>query len=299
MSTLPRLSLFAAQGAAPGRTHVAARAQDWFSAVGLDASPLAITAPAQLQAGAWELRGGDESLARLRALLQEETTEDLCALLSPATLLGSRRSLLVTDVDSTLIEEEVIEMLAAHAGREAEVAAVTERAMRGELDFAASLHHRVQALAGLPVRVVNEVADSITPTAGARELIDAAHANGHRVGAVSGGFIQVLEPLAQRLGLDHVQANTLGVRDGVLTGTVQGPVVDRAAKAAALRRWCAADDIKATHTVALGDGANDLDLLTIAGYAVGVRPKPALRNACDGVLGVRRLDTVSAALGWS
>ncbi|RKW71248.1 phosphoserine phosphatase SerB [Galactobacter caseinivorans] len=214
-------------------------------------------------------------------------------------MLGSRRTLVVTDVDSTLIQEEVIELLAAHAGREAEVAAVTERAMRGELDFAASLHHRVQALKGLPVRVIAEVAEQVTPMPGALDLIAAAHANGHRVGAVSGGFIQVLEPLAQALGLDHAQANELGVRDGVLTGTVEGPVVDRAAKAAALRRWCAADDIKATHTVALGDGANDLDLLTIAGYAVGVRPKPALRNACDGVLGVRRLDTVSAALGWS
>lgn len=294
MSTLPRLSLFAA----PGAPAVDVRAEDWFSACGVDAIALSTPGVTGLQSGAWELAGEEDALVKLLALVQQETTEDLSALLTPAAMLGSRRALVVTDVDSTLIEQEVIELLAAHAGREAEVAAVTERAMRGELDFAESLHHRVQALAGLPVRVLTEVVEQITPTAGAQELIDAAHACGHRVGAVSGGFIQVLEPLGEKLGLDHVQANTLGVRNGVLTGAVEGPVIDRAAKPAALRRWCAADDMSAAHTVGMGDGANDLDLLTVAGFAVGVRPKPALRAACDAVLGVRRLDTVAAALGW-
>ncbi|MDR2254761.1 MAG: phosphoserine phosphatase SerB [Arthrobacter sp.] len=270
----------------------------WLASIGADHAPAEVAAPAGLRAAAWDVELEAASLATLRDLLREETGPEHSSILVPPTLRGSRRSLVVTDVDSTLIEQEVIEMLAAHAGREAEVAAVTERAMRGELDFAQSLHHRVKALAGLPVSLIAEVAADVVPTPGAVELIAAAHASGHLVGAVSGGFIQVLEPLADRLGLDHAHANVLGVRDGVLTGTVQGPVVDRAAKAAALRRWCAADDVQPQRTVGLGDGANDLDLLTVAGLGVGVQPKPALRHVADGVLGLRRLDAVSAALGW-
>ncbi len=273
-------------------------AASWIETIGADASVAELTAPSGLRGAAWDLELDDAQLGTLRALLREDTTEGQASLLVPPALRGSRRALVVTDVDSTLIEQEVIEMLAAHAGREAEVAAVTERAMRGELDFAQSLHHRVQALAGLPVSLIAEVAADVAPTAGARELIAAAHAGGHKVGAVSGGFIQVLEPLAETLGLDHAHANVLGVRDGVLTGTVEGPVVDRAAKAAALRRWCAADDIEAQRTIGLGDGANDIDLLTVAGLGVGVEPKPALRSVADGILGLRRLDAVSAALGW-
>lgn len=273
-------------------------APSWIETIGAQASPAELAVPAGLSGAAWELDLEEAQLNSLRALLREDTAAGQASLLVPPALRGSRRSLIVTDVDSTLIEQEVIEMLAAHAGREAEVAAVTERAMRGELDFAQSLHHRVQALAGLPVSLIEEVAADVVPTAGARELIAAAHAGGHKVGAVSGGFIQVLEPLAEALGLDHAHANVLGVRDGVLTGTVEGPVVDRAAKAAALRRWCAADDIEAQRTIGLGDGANDIDLLTVAGLGVGVEPKPALRSVADGVLGLRRLDTVATALGW-
>ena len=294
MTQHARFALYSPEAAeAPDAT-----GDQWLDLAGVDAQPLSIVAPDGLQVAAWELDAEHPGALGLRELVQHETGAGLAALLVPPALLGSRRSLIVTDVDSTLIEQEVIELLAAHAGREAEVAAVTERAMRGELDFAESLHHRVKVLAGLPTRIIDEVAEQVVPTAGARELIAAAHARGNRVGAVSGGFIQVLEPLAARLGLDHAQANVLGVREGVLTGTVEGPVVDRAAKASALRRWCAADDVNFRRTIGIGDGANDLDLLTVAGMGVGIEPKPALRVAADAVLGLRRLDVLASALGW-
>lgn len=276
----------------------AAPAEAWLQASGVQASPAAVVSPSGTRGSAWDVGGDEQAVSALREFVRQDTGAGEAALLVPPAVRGSRRALVVTDVDSTLIEQEVIEMLAAHAGREAEVAAVTERAMRGELDFAQSLHHRVKALQGLPVALIEEVASNVTPTQGAEALIAAAHAAGHKVGAVSGGFIQVLEPLAERLGLDHAHANVLGVRDGVLTGTVEGPVVDRAAKSAALRRWCAADDVEPQRTVGLGDGANDIDLLTVAGLGVGLEPKPALRAAADGVLGLRRLDLVAAALGW-
>lgn len=260
--------------------------------------PDVVEAPEGLTAAAVRLTAEEPDAAALRAALREATDTTSAGFLVPETLLGSERALVVTDVDSTLIEQEVIELLAAHAGREAEVAAVTQAAMRGELDFAQSLHHRVQALAGLPVSVIEEVVEQIVPTPGATELIAAAHRAGHRIGAVSGGFSQVLDPLAQRLGLDHAEANVLAARDGVLTGEVASEVVDRAAKRRALLRWSEADAVALGATVALGDGANDLDLLSTAALGVGLQPKPALRERADAVVGMRRLDTVAAALGW-
>lgn len=257
--------------------------------------PTPVPAPEGLSAVAVPVSLGH--VGAVRTALRAGVSETLAAAVVPSCL-GGAPGVLVTDVDSTLIQQEVIELIAAHAGREAEVAAVTERAMRGELDFAASLHARVRALTGLPVRVLDEVAESVLPTPGAQALIDAAHAHGWRVGAVSGGFTQVLEPLAARLGLDHARANVLGVRDGVLTGTVEGPVIDRPAKASALRQWTAAAGVEQHASVGLGDGANDLDLLAAAGMGVGVRPKPVLRDAADGVLGLARLDAVAAFLGF-
>jgi len=297
MTTSLRLVIFSPE--APSSSSVLEAAGAAISARGGAFVETAVGAPEGLTAAAWDVQTNDEGAEALRAAVREHTGDEEAAFLVPAHLLGAGRCLLVTDVDSTLIEQEVIEMLAAHAGREAEVAAVTERAMRGELDFAQSLHHRVEALRGLPVRLIEEVASRVTPTAGAEELVAAAHAHGHTVGAVSGGFIQILEPLAERLGLDHAHANVLGVRDGVLTGTVEGEVVDRAAKKRSLRAWAASDGVRLEDTIGMGDGANDLDLLTAAGLGVAVQPKPALRAAADAVLGLRRLDTVAAALGWS
>ncbi|RPF28053.1 phosphoserine phosphatase SerB [Georgenia muralis] len=205
--------------------------------------------------------------------------------------------LLVMDVDSTLITAEVIELLAEHAGTRAEVAAVTERAMRGEIDFADSLRARVATLAGLDVAVLADVRAAVELTPGARELVEAVHAGGGRVGVVSGGFVEVVEPLRAGLGIDHAVANALEVRDGRLTGRTLGPVVDRAAKEAQLRRWAAADDVPLERVVAVGDGANDLDMLGAAGFGVAFRAKPVVQEEADAAVTFPRLDAVWGLLG--
>ncbi|MBP3036318.1 phosphoserine phosphatase SerB [Arthrobacter sp. zg-ZUI100] len=210
----------------------------------------------------------------------------------PSSLLEPARKLLVMDVDSTLIKQEVIELLAAHAGREAEVAAVTEAAMRGDLDFAQSLHHRVKALAGLPVSVIDEVGARIELSDGAEALVKEFLSAGHAVAVVSGGFSQVLDPLAARLQLTHARANLLGIAGGVLTGSVEGPVVDRAVKARSLREWAAGLGIEERHTIAVGDGANDLDMLAAAALGVAFNAKPAVQAAADAVLNLPNLDVV-------
>lgn len=209
---------------------------------------------------------------------------------TPASWLSPGPRMLVLDVDSTLIEQEVIELLAAHAGREAEVREVTERAMRGELDFAASLTERVRALAGLPVQVLDEVRAAVRLTPGAQLLVGTMRRSGFPVGVVSGGFREVVEPLAASLGIDHVQANGLEVSGGRLTGRVEGPVVDRAVKAAKLRTWAALHDVPLERTLAIGDGANDLDMLAAAGLGVAFDAKPAVREAADATITPRRLD---------
>lgn len=198
--------------------------------------------------------------------------------------LKENAPLLVFDVDSTLIEEEVIELLAAHAGKEAEVAEVTARAMRGELDFEESLHHRVATLKGLPLSVIDQVSAAVTVQAGARELIHAVNEVGGHSYAVSGGFNQVLAQHATELGLTDYTANTLGVSDGVLTGTVEGSVVDRAMKAQKLLQWQTQHGTPSEAVFAMGDGANDIDMLNKAGFGIAFNPKPALREHADLVL---------------
>lgn len=190
----------------------------------------------------------------------------------------------IFDVDSTLIEDEVIELLAGAAGKRAEVAEVTERAMRGELDFASSLKARVRTLTGLDESVIESTLGRIRVTKGALELIEAIHAKGGKVGAVSGGFNQLLEPLAARLGLDFWRANQLEVVNGVLTGTVVGEIIDRPAKAAALAEWAAFLGVSNTQTIAVGDGANDLDMLSAAALGVAFNAKPKVRELADVVI---------------
>ena len=187
------------------------------------------------------------------------------------------RLLVVFDVDSTLIEDEVIELLAAEAGSLEQVAHVTERAMAGELDFADSLKERVATLEGLSSTAIETALERVRVTEGAVELIDAVHRSGGRVGAVSGGFNQLLDPQAERLNLDYHRANELEIMDGKLTGRVIGPIVDRAAKEAALLEWAADFQIKIEHTVAVGDGANDLPMMGAAGLSVAYHAKPAVR----------------------
>lgn len=206
--------------------------------------------------------------------------------------------LVVFDVDSTLIHEEVIELLAAHAGKEQEVAEVTARAMRGEIDFADSLHHRVATLAGLPKEVLDEVAAAATIHDGAKELVQAVQGAGGFVYAVSGGFTDALAPLADELGLDGYAANVLEIVDGQLTGKVTGRVIDRAAKADMLTQWAAKHDVPLEATVAVGDGANDLDMINLAGYGVGFCPKPIVRDYADCIIEIPTHDVLRAVLGY-
>ncbi|MGO2654787.1 MAG: phosphoserine phosphatase SerB [Pseudoclavibacter sp.] len=192
--------------------------------------------------------------------------------------------LVVTDVDSTLIQDEVIELLADAAGVRADVAAVTERAMRGEIEFRESLTERVATLGGLPESVVMDVVGRVRVSPGAEQLISAVHAHDGSIGAVSGGFSQILEPLADRLGLDLWAANVLEIVDGRLTGRVSGEIVDGRRKADLLTQWAAELQVPLARTVAIGDGANDLVMMRTAGTSIGYRPKPVVAAQADHVL---------------
>ena len=211
----------------------------------------------------------------------------------------SRRAkrLIVFDVDSTLIQGEVIEMLAARVGAQDAVAAITEAAMRGELDFAESLHRRVATLAGLPAEVLDEVGEQLELTPGARTTIRTLRRLGYHVGVVSGGFRQVIDPLAHELMLDFVAANQLEIVDGTITGRVVGQIIDRAGKAKALRECAHLAGVPMEQTVAVGDGANDIDMLAAAGLGIAFNAKPALREVADASLSHPYLDTVLFLLG--
>jgi phosphoserine phosphatase len=232
-----------------------------------------------------------------RELALEAATRGVDVAVSPAGLARRGRRLVVMDVDSTLIQDEVIELLARHAGRTEQVAAVTERAMRGELDFAESLHERVATLAGLPASVLDDVRGAVRLTPGARTLVRTLKRLGFSVALVSGGFIEVVAPLAEELGIEHVQANRLEVVDGRLTGRVTGDVVDRAGQAAALRRFAALEGLPLSRTIAIGDGANDLDMLAAAGLGVAFNAKPVVRQQADTAVNVPYLDAVLFLLG--
>lgn len=206
--------------------------------------------------------------------------------------MTSARFLVVLDADSTLIRNEVIELLADEAGRRAEVQAATEAAMRGEIDFASSLRSRVAALEGVPVSAFERVRARIEPTPGVRELTAAVHARGGVVGVVSGGFHEILDHIAPELGVDRWRANRLEVADGRLTGHVDGDIVDGQAKASWLQTW--ADDlgVPAHATIAIGDGANDLPMMAVAGLGLAFNAKPAVREAASLVVATQDLAEV-------
>ncbi len=246
----------------------------------------------------FDVSGADvDGLRRDLALVSAEVGADIAV--APAGLARRGARLVVMDVDSTLIQDEVIELIAEHAGTAEEVATVTERAMHGELDFTESLHARVATLAGLPVSVLDDVRAAVRLTPGARTLVRTLKALGFTVAVVSGGFAEVVEPIAAELGVDHVRANRLEVEDGRLTGRVVGDVVDRAGKATALRELAEQLGLPLTRTVAIGDGANDLDMLGTAGLGVAFNAKPMVQEQADTSVNVPYLDTVLFLLGVS
>jgi phosphoserine phosphatase len=218
---------------------------------------------------------------------------------SPGGLMRWAKKLVLMDVDSTLISQEVIELLGAKAGVVDQVKAITDRAMAGEIDFEESLRERVGLLKGLPESVLTEVRGEISLTPGAKTLVTTLQKLGHTVAVVSGGFIDVIEPLLQSLDIVHYRANTLEINQGVLTGELVGPIVDRAAKAQALRDFAAIEKVEIEQTVAIGDGANDLDMIALAGLGIAFNAKPAVRAAADSALSAPYLDSVLYLLGIS
>jgi phosphoserine phosphatase len=201
------------------------------------------------------------------------------------------------DVDSTFIEQEAIELLAAKAGVLSEVARITQSAMNGDIDFAESLKNRVGLLKGLPIQVLDEVRNEIVLTDGAIELVDLLHRLGHSVSLVSGGFVQIMEPIVSELSIKYFRANILEVRDGVLTGALTGAIIDRAAKASALKEFADLSGVLLENTVAIGDGANDLDMMAIAGLSIAFNAKPIVAAAADLSINERSLRSVSSLLG--
>ncbi len=237
---------------------------------------------------------------RLRAVLTEEAArQGVDVAVQSADLLRRGMRLIVMDVDSTLIQGEVIEMLAAHAGCEEEVARVTEAAMRGDLDFAESLRERVALLAGLDADCLDRVYDDLVLAPGARTTVRTLKRLGYRFAIVSGGFSQITERLAAELGIDFAAANELEIVDGKLSGRVVGEIVDRAGKAAALRRFAAEAGVPEAATIAIGDGANDLDMLSAAGLGIAFNAKPLVQQAAHTAVNVPYLDTVMYLLGIS
>ena len=234
-----------------------------------------------------------------RALGAEAARQRVDVAVQRAGLHRRAKHLIVMDADSTLLQGEVIDLLAERTGHAAEVAAVTEAAMAGDLPFAEALARRVALLAGLPEATLAEVRDGLQLAPGARTLIRTLQRLGYVTAVVSGGFVEVIEGLVADLGIDHMAANRLEITDGVLTGRLAGPVVDRAGKAEALGRFAERAGVPMARTVAVGDGANDIDMLAAAGLGIAYNAKPVVRSAADTALTVPYLDAVLYLLGIS
>jgi phosphoserine phosphatase len=236
----------------------------------------------------------------LRAVLAAEAAvQGLDIAVQPANLLRHSMRLVVIDVDSTLIQGEVIEMLAAHVGLEERVAAITAAAMHGELDFEQALRERVALLAGLDASVLDEVYEGLVLNPGVRTLVRTLRRLGYRFALVSGGFSQITDRLATDLGIHYSRANELEIVDGKITGRIVGEVVDRAGKAAALRHFAADVGVPESAVIAIGDGANDIDMLNAAGLGIAYNAKPVLREAADTSVNVPYLDAIMYILGIS
>jgi phosphoserine phosphatase len=231
------------------------------------------------------------------ALVAIENKIDLAV--EPGGLQRKSKRIVMLDMDSTLIEQEVINLLGQAAGKSSEIEAITDKAMAGDLDFKTALIERVSLLKGLDHNILSQVRDRISLTKGAKKLVDELHQQGHKVGVVSGGFIEVIEPILKSLEIDFYRANKLKIQDGVLTGEIDGPLIDSHAKRIALEEFADQEQVQLEQTVAIGDGANDLEMIKAAGLGIAFNAKPKLAAAADTTISNQDLSTVLLLMGIS
>ena len=231
------------------------------------------------------------------ALVAIENKIDLAV--EPGGLQRKSKRIVMLDMDSTLIEQEVINLLGQAAGKSSEIEAITDKAMAGDLDFKTALIERVSLLKGLDHNILSQVRDQISLTKGAKKLVDELHQQGHKVGVVSGGFIEVIEPILKSLEIDFYRANKLKIQDGVLTGEIDGPLIDSHAKRLALEEFADQEQVQLEQTVAIGDGANDLEMIKAAGLGIAFNAKPKVAAAADTTISNQDLSTVLLLMGIS
>ena len=247
-----------------------------------------------------ELSIPNNSLKAVQGALASVAIENKIDLaVEPGGLQRKSKRIVMLDMDSTLIEQEVINLLGQAAGKSSEIEAITDKAMAGDLDFKTALIERVSLLKGLDHNILSQVRDQITLTKGAKKLIDELHQQGHKVGVVSGGFIEVIEPILKSLEIDFYRANKLKIQDGVLTGEIDGPLIDSHAKRMALEEFADQEQVRLEQTVAIGDGANDLEMIKAAGLGIAFNAKPKVAAAADTTISNQDLSTVLLLMGIS
>jgi len=232
-----------------------------------------------------------------RSLAKVAISNRIDLAVEPSFRAREAKRLVLLDMDSTLIQQEVIDLLAKHAGKLDQVSQITENAMAGDLDFSQALSARVSLLAGLDQSVIELVRKEITLTNGAKELIETLHKQGHKVGVVSGGFLDVIEPILKELKIDFYRANKLEIMDGKLTGKTEGAIIDRVAKFSSLQEFAKIEGVELSQTVAIGDGANDLDMIEAAGLGIAFNAKPKVAAAAATTISTSDLSTVLLLMG--
>ncbi len=247
-----------------------------------------------------ELSIPNNSLKAVQGALASVAIENKIDLaVEPGGLQRKSKRIVMLDMDSTLIEQEVINLLGQAAGKSSEIEAITDKAMAGDLDFKTALIERVSLLKGLDHNILSQVRDQISLTKGAKKLVDELHQQGHKVGVVSGGFIEVIEPILKSLEIDFYRANKLKIQDGVLTGEIDGPLIDSHAKRMALEEFANQEQVRLEQTVAIGDGANDLEMIKAAGLGIAFNAKPKVAAAADTTISNQDLSTVLLLMGIS